>query len=54
LIQLAEAHAKKVGRKIAEIDEDKIRVDSGRNIVIGVTTCSAVYKVEWLQSRAGK
>ena len=47
LVSLAEQHARKAKRYILPIDERLIRVDSGRNIVSGTTSCTATYDVEW-------
>lgn len=51
LIHLAEFHAIDKKRKIEEIKESLIRVDSGRNALSGNTTCTATYKVKWAKAK---
>lgn len=51
LVQIAESHASDKKRKIEEIKESLIRVDSGRNALSGNTTCTATYKVKWAKSK---
>ena len=46
LVTIAWEYADGLKRKIVEIDTFAIRVDSGRNILTGVTTCTATYKVK--------
>lgn len=53
LIRTAEQHSQQMKRKIVAINENLIRVDSGRNILTGYTTCTATYKVEWKDGAAG-
>lgn len=51
LIHIAENYADDKKRKIEEIDETLIRVDSGRNALSGNTTCTATYKVKWAKPK---
>jgi hypothetical protein len=51
LIRIAEDHALEKKRKIVEIEENLIRVDSGRNALSGNTTCTATYKVNWAKAK---
>jgi len=51
LIHIAEFHASDRKRKIEEIKESLIRVDSGRNALSGNTTCTATYKVKWAKPK---
>jgi hypothetical protein len=51
LIHIAGFHAIDKKRKIEEIKESLIRVDSGRNALSGNTTCTATYKVKWAKAK---
>ena len=51
LIHIARFHASDMKRKIEEIKESLIRVDSGRNALSGNTTCTATYKVKWAKPK---
>lgn len=51
LIHIAEDYANEKKRKIEEINENLIRVDSGRNALSGNTTCTATYKVKWAKPK---
>ena len=47
LTAIAHEHAEKQGRKVEPIDEQRIRISTGRNIVTGITSCSASAIAVW-------
>jgi hypothetical protein len=49
LLSEAYHYADQQGRKIAPINEQRIRLSMGRNGLTGITSCSAQVPVEWAQ-----
>lgn len=47
LMEIAGVEARRRGRAIQPVRREAIRVDSGRNILSGNTTCAASYDVKW-------
>lgn len=47
LMAIAYEHADKQGRKIRQINEQRVRISMGRNGLTGITSCSALAVVEW-------
>lgn len=48
LLASAHDHAEKKGRRIRPINEQRIRISTGRNGFTGITSCEASVPVQWL------
>ena len=47
LTSIAYSHADTVGKPIQQINEQQIRMSTGRNALAGMTSCSAQVPVKW-------
>jgi hypothetical protein len=47
LTSLAYDHADEVGKRIEQINPDRIRISMGRNGITGITSCSATAPAKW-------
>lgn len=47
LTAIAHEQAEKQGRKIKQLNEQRIRISMGRNGLTGITSCSALAIAEW-------